>query len=382
MKIKFLRKYLLLFLLFFLPVSQLFGYSAEVKDISGPEYYPAVKKVIDNAQESIHLSMYVVSLRPDDKDSIVYDLCKSLVEAKDRWVQVKVILDQNINYFDEHYRSKVEGKNSDAYKFLKNNGIEVYLDDRYTYTHSKALVVDNEIVVIGSTNWSQFALTRNNEHSVLIRSPQLAESIVESFSEIELAKPGLKRPIDEEKALAIREDFFVNEDLAGRMITKHDERALDLYLLLLYDAEKENTINFNFAKYAKDLGIYERMTSEDYRRQIIKSLRKLKNRYGLIEVEFYHGKNADVELLDINDKKEDYSYPEENYFLLPAEYFEFGWNRKLSFAEKFNYLVNRYMVRESNSEYWSMTVDKLGEKFHFKPNTITKGMQGLSKLIL
>lgn len=84
MKIKFLRKYLLLFLLFFLPVSQLFGYSAEVKDISGPEYYPAVKKVIDNAQESIHLSMYVVSLRPDDKDSIVYDLCKSLVEAKDR----------------------------------------------------------------------------------------------------------------------------------------------------------------------------------------------------------------------------------------------------------------------------------------------------------
>ncbi|MFW6129673.1 MAG: phospholipase D-like domain-containing protein [Atribacterota bacterium] len=362
-----------------LSASNILPYISEVEDISGQRYYPAVKKVIENAEDSIYMSMFVVSLYPDRKDSAVYDLCESLVEANDRGINVKVILDQNISFYDDEYRDKVEGKNVNAYQYFKNNEIDVYYDNRSIYTHSKTLIVDEEIVILGSTNWSYSALTRNNESSVLIKSLDLAKSFIENFKEIELASPKLKRPFDKEKALKLQKDFLENKELAGRMITKQDERAFDLYLLLLYNAKEINTIDFDFDEYAKDLGI-EDMTVNAYRRQIIKSLRKLKSRYDLIKVEFEHGKNADVKLLDINDEDNDYNYPEENYFLLPAEYFKYGWNRKLKFAGKFSYLINRYMVQENKSKYWSMGRIQLTEKFNLEKDAITKGMQELRKL--
>ncbi|MFW6130082.1 MAG: phospholipase D-like domain-containing protein [Atribacterota bacterium] len=360
-------------------LSKLLGYSAEVENISGQKYYPAVREVIQKANDSIHMSMFVVSLYPDREDSAVYDLCESLVEAKKRGVDVKVILDQNINFFDDEYKNKVEGKNFKAFEYLKKNGIDVNFDDRYTYTHSKALVVDKEIVVIGSTNWSQSALTINNEHSVLIKSPELAESILKSFEEIELASPRISRPIDKKKALAISKVFLESKNLAGRMITKHDERALDLYLLLLYNAKEENNIDFDFDEYAKDLGI-EDMKKKAYRRQIIKSLRKLKNRYNIIDVEFHHGKNAKVKLLDINNKDRYYKYPEEDYFLLPEKYFKYGWNRSLSLLVKYCYLINRYMVQENKNRFWSMSRKNLAEKFNLHFKTISQGMNELRKL--
>jgi len=163
------------------------------------------------------------------------------------------------------------------------------------------------------------------------------------------------------------------------MITKHDERAFDLYLLLLYNAKEKNTIDFNLDKYAKALGNDE-MNTTAYRRQIIKSIRKLQKKYKLIQVEFNYADNASVKLLDINIQDKEYKYPEENYFLLPAEYFKYGWDRKLSFAAKYNYLINRYMVNEYKSRFWSMTLKDLSDKFHLIPDTITKGMQELRRL--
>ena len=375
---KIISKGLLTSFLFFVSISNILAYSADVKNISSREYYPAVKEIIDNAEKSIHMSMFVVSLRPNQKDSVVYKLCDALIDAKKRGVSVRVILDQNVNYYDDQIG--VEGKNIEAYKYLNKNGVDVFYDNKNKYTHSKTLVIDEKIVIIGSTNWSYSAIKKNNESSVLIESPELAKSILENFSKIELADLRFKRPIDEKKALAVYKDFFVNKDLAGRMITKHDERAFDLYLLFLYNAKETNTIDFDFDKYAKSLGIYEEMTTTAYRRQIIKSLKKLQNKYKLIQVDFNYADNADIKLLDINDKNKSYIYPEENYFFLPSEYFKYGWNRKLSFRAKFNYLINRYMVNEYKSKYWSMTLKNLSKKFHLIPDTITRGMQELRKL--
>ena len=108
-----------------------------------------VKEVIDNAKKSIAISMYIINLNENYKKSQVYKLCNSLVEAKKRGVDVKIILDQNIDFVRAGKAStwEIEGKNEDAYKYFKKNGIDVFYDDKTTYMHSKAIVVDEEIVI-------------------------------------------------------------------------------------------------------------------------------------------------------------------------------------------------------------------------------------------
>jgi phosphatidylserine/phosphatidylglycerophosphate/cardiolipin synthase-like enzyme len=44
----------------------------------------------------------------------------------------------------------------------------------FVHCHNKLIVVDEESVLVGSQNWSDFAVTRNREVSLLLRFPELA----------------------------------------------------------------------------------------------------------------------------------------------------------------------------------------------------------------
>jgi phosphatidylserine/phosphatidylglycerophosphate/cardiolipin synthase-like enzyme len=46
------------------------------------------------------------------------------------------------------------------------------------------MVVDGEFCLIGSTNWTFYALTNNNEVSVLIQSKGLAKALIEYFNQV------------------------------------------------------------------------------------------------------------------------------------------------------------------------------------------------------
>ena len=357
-------------------VSNIFAYSADVEDISSRDYFPKVKEVIDNAEKSIHMSMFVVSLRPNQKNSVVYKLCDALIDAKKRGVMVRVILDQNVNYYDNKKKGEIEGKNTEAYQYLTKNGIEVFYDNKYEYTHSKALVIDEKIVIIGSTNWSYSAIERNNESSAIIMSPELAKKIIEGFSKIEVEKIVKEIPFNIESAIKIYKTFLEDKELAGRMITKHDERAFDLYLLLLYENEGKKKISFDFDLYAKYLGI-DYMKPTAYRRQLSKSLRKLNEVYSLLNVEFRHGHNAIVKLLDIEDESKSYQKPADDYFMLPEGYFKYGWNKELSQRAKHCYMINLYMSQEGDGNTWSVSRDDIGEIFNLEIQTISYGMNEL-----
>jgi cardiolipin synthase len=169
---------LLILLALVLMPARAFCYQGEVEDVSGGKYYPAVKKVLDNSAKSIFMVMYIVNLDARNTKSLVYKLCRSLVSAQERGVKVRVILDQNIDFKRGRGNGKwqIAGKNENAFRFFKGNNINVFYDDVTIYAHNKAIVVDNEILILGSTNWSDSALRRNNETSVLIRSKELAES--------------------------------------------------------------------------------------------------------------------------------------------------------------------------------------------------------------
>jgi len=111
-------------------------------------------------------------------------------------------------------------------------------------------------------------------------------------------------------------------------------------------------------------------------------LRRLDKKYHLIQFAPRHGKNARVELLDLKDKEISYEYPRGNYFLLPGEYFTYGWYKKLSLRAKYCYLINLYKASLSKDKpWWSNSREILGSQFHVRDvYTISKGMMELRRL--
>ena len=369
------------------PVSAQDNYKAEVKDISGREYYPAVKEALQGSKESIYVVMYQVSLHPYDKTTKVYKLIEELIRAKERGVELKVILDQNIDFVtgQDTYKWVAKGKNAWCFKVLKEAGIDVEYDNLTTYTHAKAIVIDNEIVIIGSSNWSESAFTKNAETNVLIRSKDLASELLRYFKTIKIDKEATSAIPVQEDGVFLSWQFLENPNLAGRMLTRQSERVFDLYLLLLreFDGNPEGKIVLGYDKIAASLGLYDTMTRIAYRRQIIKSLRKLEQDYKLIKFEPEYNKNAAITLLSYDNPEKTYSMPKGWYFQIPDNYWEYGWDKQLSHRAKFCYLINLAYVNISNSKpWWFSSLDVLAERFNVSEWVISKGMGELRSLNL
>ena len=76
----------------------------------------------------------------------VTTLLQDLVDAKNRGVDVRVILEDNTY------------ANGDAYDYLSSNGVSVKWDSSDILTHDKLIVVD-DTVIVGDTNWGSYYLT-------------------------------------------------------------------------------------------------------------------------------------------------------------------------------------------------------------------------------
>lgn len=100
------------------------------------------------------------------------DYADALVAAHKRIRRVEVILDS---------RANKTNKNSVA-KFLQGGGVTTWLDSRHKIAHSKTIVVDGQLVIVGSFNWSNAARS-NLEHQVALHSEQLAAPFRDNFEQ-------------------------------------------------------------------------------------------------------------------------------------------------------------------------------------------------------
>ena len=374
----------LLLLLFVLLNPSLYAAPADVQAINGKDYYPAVKKALQKAEESIHMVMYQVSLRPSDKNSKTYKLVDELIKAHNRGVIVKVILDQNIDFVGPTHteRWQAEGKNALCFNALKEAGIDVFYDDVTSYAHAKAIVIDDKTVIMGSSNWSSSAFGRNTETNVLIRSKELAEGLISYFSEIKIDK---EAAIPASDTVPISWKFLENPKLTGHMLRQQDRRAFDVYLLLLreFDNTADAVITFDYDNVADHLGMTAQMDRTAYRRQLIKTLRKLEKRYKLIKFEPKFGKEATITLLSYDDLTKPYSAPKEWFFQIPEEFWRYGWDQKLSFPASFCYFINLAYVSISDAApWWYSSREALSKRFNTSDHSISAGMGELRRLNL
>ncbi|TRZ94644.1 hypothetical protein D4R78_06185 [bacterium] len=359
------------------------SYQATVEDINGAKYFPKVKEALKNAKSSIDLVMYFVNFGPAVKKSPVNELVEELVNAHKRGVKVKVILDQNIDFtvWNEGDKWQKQEKNDALFAYLKKQGVETYYDNLYAITHSKAIVIDQEIVIVGSANWTESSLRKNWEASCLIRSKDLARQFLDDFSKISIDYEA--SILDEERAPAVRlkQAFLTEPALAPAMLTARDEICFDLYLVLLKDfnANPQSDIEINYKTLRQVLGIDEKLSYASARDKMKQALRRLEEKYRLITRKKRFFMNTLVTLVNYPDKTP-YNPPQEKYCAIPAEYWSYGWNKTFSFPEKYCYLINLTEGGASRGRLWQGYFIGLSKKYNISENTLSRGMSGLRKL--
>jgi len=376
-KISTITIFLIVSFLLLLPVeaevSQVGFYPAKVKDISDRAYEKAVIELIDNAQESIVISMYVLRLGDFDKHPI-NRLMKDLDEALERGVRVVLYLNTNLRV-DGHYITNIgEGK---GFEILRQKGAKIYLTTPSYRLHDKMIIVDRRYVVIGSTNWTVSSLTRNFESSVLIDSPLLAEKRLERMKTIHLKGEDVRGPpqISVMKLYSLPELIKLPKALMNekkyfpRMLSKQDNRAMDLYLLLLAEAKRRKSKEFyiSLEDTAINLNMPENWTKAALRRQVIKSLRKLKHRYKLIDVQFKYARAAKIKLLDISDGEA---------FGLGRQFFEPSFLAKHPQNAKFVLLIKAYL-KEEGKDMADFSQSELSRMFKVSRMAIGDGIEWL-----
>ena len=172
----------ILFAIFILFAPRVWAVSVDAVDISNRKYYDAVIQELNTAQDSIYAAMYSMYLR-DNADSATYKLITALCEAHKRGVAVKVYLDAN--------KGNAKG-NLAAYEMLKKAGVAVYFIDPKIKMHAKVILIDNSVVVTGSANWTETAVSLNTEHNVILRSKEFAQGQLAFFKELEDKERGDK----------------------------------------------------------------------------------------------------------------------------------------------------------------------------------------------
>lgn len=274
--------------------------SARVKDISDRNYEEAVIQLLDNAEDSIVVSMYIISADIKAKNPVKL-LLGDLLEARERGVSVTLYL--NTNFYDEDKEESYP--KSPAFKELEEAGCVIYYMPSHRRHHDKLIIVDERYVVEGSANWSISALRRNFESNTLIDSPDLARVKLSRLRNLLiLSRPQDKGPYvpayieNLPESMSIPKDLVLNKLYFPKMVSSSDIRALDLYLLLLAHSQATGKQEFlvGLAAMGLSLGLPGTWTNSAIRRQVIKSLKKLQTRYHLIDVKFSHGRDAEVTL--------------------------------------------------------------------------------------
>ena len=118
-----------------------------------------VLRTLDDAHESIRLMGYSFTSP---------EVVKSLVAAKRRGVDVRIVIDEKGN------RSKASQA---AMNVVVNAGIPLRTNDQYKIMHDKVIITDGQNVELGSFNYSRSAAESNSENAVVVRGvPSLAQT--------------------------------------------------------------------------------------------------------------------------------------------------------------------------------------------------------------
>ena len=104
---------------------------------------------IKQAKQSIYIQAYGFTSKK---------IIDALIEAKNKGVEIEIILD----------RSNFYKKKKNVIKLLESNQIKIYQDKVAGIAHNKIMIIDNITVITGSFNFTDNADKRNAENVIVL----------------------------------------------------------------------------------------------------------------------------------------------------------------------------------------------------------------------
>jgi len=152
-------------------------------------YVEATKAAIEAATTSVSLMVFLGTASDGEAGQAPLPLVEALEAAANRpGIKVNVILDQDDD--GKPYKSALI--NRALAKRLQASAVQVKYDTKETLLHSKVLVVDRKVCVVGSHNWTRTSLTRTHELSVLLESAVVAGEFQDRFDALWGVLPDLQ----------------------------------------------------------------------------------------------------------------------------------------------------------------------------------------------
>ncbi|MDX8340010.1 phospholipase D-like domain-containing protein [Draconibacterium sp. IB214405] len=123
-----------------------------------------IKQLLDHATESVDLCIFTIT---------DYELAKKIKSCHKRGVNVRIITD------DE----KVEDNGSEITQLAKA-GIPVKTDHSHYHMHNKFGIIDGQIAITGSFNWTYTATKHNQENLVATTKFEIVKQYNEEFNRL------------------------------------------------------------------------------------------------------------------------------------------------------------------------------------------------------
>ena len=138
-----------------------------IKTISGSQFPKVVQPLIEQAKESIDIVIFDWRWYSADPASSIQLFNQTILRAVRRGVKVRVI-----------------NNSQEIIAILKKNGIEAKRFECTKLMHVKLMIIDKNIVITGSHNYSQSAFNLNVELSVLITDDSCASDFNVFFNNL------------------------------------------------------------------------------------------------------------------------------------------------------------------------------------------------------
>jgi len=160
------------------PVSLVAQQADWIGELFNDSYWPAIPTLFASAASTINVCMFhAVAGGPQHPTRKILE---ALIAAHQRGVAVRVLLDRDNP--NDPYRSTLI--NASARHLLTESGVPVRQDVSNRLLHSKFIILDGHVVVIGSHNWSAGSYFNYDDLSLVIESKACAIELGSRFDRL------------------------------------------------------------------------------------------------------------------------------------------------------------------------------------------------------
>jgi phosphatidylserine/phosphatidylglycerophosphate/cardiolipin synthase-like enzyme len=143
-------------------------------------YHYYLLEKIKKAKYRIYATSFIInSLIKNDVELKIRNLIKVLAYAKWQNVDVKIM-------FGNSQNSTISTANETTAHYMKELGLSVkrYESSYRKSLHSKYVIIDDDLIMIGSHNWSEGAFSKHNEYSIAVYSKELNTILNDEFHKL------------------------------------------------------------------------------------------------------------------------------------------------------------------------------------------------------